>query len=160
MSLTDRSMQRFTQLNSIGLRVQQELQPEAIYRVMADTLRSLGLNFVISLWDEPERSLRLEYLSLPPETLAEFEKLTDFEQPAFSMDLCRLPPYQKAMEERQAVLDDDPSDLFRRVLPDLPADQADWISARLGPHKLIVAPLFAGEKVTGFFEVWGADLGS
>ncbi len=160
MSVSDRSMQRFAQLNSVGLRVQQELQPEAIYRVIADELRPFGFSFLISLWDEPERSLRLEYLSAPPEMLAEFEDLTGLTQPAFTLDLNQLPPYQKAMEQRQAVLDDDPSDFFRRVLPDLPADQADRISARLGLHEPIVAPLFVGEKVIGFFAVWGQDLGS
>ncbi len=156
----ERSTQRFKRLNSVGLRVQQELQPEAICQVIAEEFKPLGCDFLILLWDEPMQTLRPEYLSLSSELVSSLEELTGNTLPAFTMDVRQLPPYQKAMAQRQAILDDAPANLLCHVLPGLSADQIDHILGILRARKQMVAPMFAGEKVIGFFHLWGGDLES
>ncbi len=156
----ERSLQRFKLFNAIGLRVQQELQPEAIYRVVTEELTPLGCDFLISLWEEPERTLRLDYVSLSASTLTDLEELTGISQTEFNMDIRHLSPFQEALAQRQAVLNKAPADLVRSVLPGVTADQVDRVLEVLGSRKLVVAPMFAGEPVIGFFHIWGPDLRS
>ncbi len=154
------SLQRFKRLNAVGLRAQQELRPETIYWVITEELKPLGCDFLISLWEEPEQTLRLDYVSLSASAPAALEELTGISQPEFRMDIRHLPLFQQAIAERQAVLCESPSDLLQYVSPSLSANQIDRILEIVGSRELIVAPMFAGERVIGFFHICGPDLKS
>ncbi len=119
----ERSMQRFRILNAVGLRVQQELHPDSIYRTVANELRPLNLNVLITSWDESEQALRMDYVSRTAGENCDLEDISGLSQPVFKRGHSSDAGIRLALAQRQAVFSDAPASVFQRIMPTLSADQ-------------------------------------
>ncbi len=154
----ERTARRWEILNAVGLKVQQELQLERIYQVVADELKGLGQDFLIALWQEAGRTLRVVHLAIAPSRMRALESLTGLTQSTLVLKIRDLPDLQKAMAQRQAVFSTNTADVVARAVPVLPAELVEKVFDLTGVSRSIIVPIVAGGSVAGFFNVWGRDL--
>lgn len=151
----ERAAERWETLNGVGLKVQQESRPEQVYRAIERELDTLGLRYLIALWDEPERTCRIEYLSLPPSTQKEIESSVG----SRISDVRHLSICGQARFRRQATLHSGCEEVIRAFMPQASTESVRQISQIAGAGALVIAPLLVGEHVSGFFCTWGPELG-
>ncbi len=153
-----RAAQRWELVSGLGLRVQQESRPEAVYALVAEAIKPLGQDFVVALWDDPERTMRIEYFSLDPALVSLFEKLTGQQVGDLRLRVADLPMFRQAMAERRGLFYETNADMVRQMLPGVPSDVLGRIVRQFANGMHVVIPLFVADRVLGFIAVWGSDL--
>ncbi|MBI3914131.1 MAG: GAF domain-containing protein [Chloroflexi bacterium] len=154
----ERSARHWQIVNAVGLHVQQESRAAPIFETMGAELKALGLDFIVALWDEPGKTLRLEYLSLAQTPQKFLERLSGISIRDFRLDVRVLPDYAQALATRRASFGETSDEVLLRVLPALPPSLTSQIFQAMQTRRRILAPLIANDQAIGMFRVWGSDL--
>src|SRR5574341_300631 len=154
----ERSARRWEILNAVGLKVLQELQPQPLFETIGAELKSLGLNCMIALWDEPGKTLRAEYISMSPALRRFLERRLDFSVRDLRLNLNDLPQYQQAIAAQRSSFGYTTDETMLSVWPRLSKTLVARIFTLASGRQRIVAPLLASGEVIGVFRVWGRNL--
>ncbi len=154
----ERSAHRWQAINAVGLKVQQESRPAPILETTGAALKSLGLECIVELWDEPGQTLRMEYLSIAQTVQKQLERWAGITARDFRLRIEDLPDYQQVIATQRAAFAKTSAETLRRILPNLPSNLTRKVFELTGVHHRILAPLLAGDQVIGVLRVWGGDL--
>ncbi len=154
----ERSARRWEILNTVGLKVLQESQPQALFETIGAELKSLGLNCMIALWDEPGKTLRAEYISMSPALQKFLERAPHVNIHDFQLKLDDLPLYQQAIAEQRSLFGHATDQTMFSFWPRISKTLVARIFTLTSGRQRIVAPLLAGGEVIGVFRVWGRNL--
>ncbi len=154
----ERSARRWEILNAVGLKVLQESQPQPLFETIGAELKSLGLNCMIALWDEPGRSLRAEYISLSPALRRFLVRTFNLNVRDIRLRLDDLPLYRQVIAAQRSSFSYTNDQTMFSIWPRISKTLVARIFTLTGGRQRIVAPLLAGGEVIGVFRVWGRNL--
>ncbi|MBI3742657.1 MAG: hypothetical protein HY257_12995, partial [Chloroflexi bacterium] len=154
----EKSARQWQIINAVGLRVQQETGATPIFEMIGAELKALNLECLIALWDEPGKTLRVDYLSMAQTLQKYLERLAGISLRDFRIKIADLKEYQEMLATRRAQFAITSEDSLRRVHPTLSMPIIRQIFEMANAHRRIIAPLIANDQVIGVFRVWGNDL--
>ncbi len=147
-------------LSLVTTRLGSSTDSNVILDALGDELRKLGLDCAVVIFEPDESAATIRYLSFNPSILRTTAKLT-----GFSLLNHRIPrhlwPGDRVLREKAPVWYPNPSDILRRMFPQLSDTVADTALKTLGVEpagQICILPLISGARTIGAMPIWGADL--
>jgi len=157
--LTDRrrAEQLLTTLNAAALAMERNLAPDQILDAVAEELQRIGFACAVFLADGSDDALTLRYLSPNADAIGAESDLLNQDGGPPSIDIDAFEPLRRTVRERHPAFLENPSTSAQTPSPDGEPLDAELIEVLCG-RRSILAPLIAGEAVTGVLSVQSADL--
>ncbi|HLF26442.1 MAG TPA: GAF domain-containing protein [Anaerolineae bacterium] len=151
-----RLSQRILTLNEAGLRMQANLDPQAILNIVGDELRHQRFTCLLAVLTDDQESARIQYVS-DPEWAQAFRRALDVELIGLTFPLNR-PAWQRVVDRQQTLLFEDARLI---LLPDVPPERQPAVYkvfTQLRLLRAILAPLIVDRRVTAVMAVTGPDV--
>lgn len=154
----ERGQAQWALINNVALHIQESTTRAAVYATIGAELERVGLHCALLEWAKPDVAMRVAYFSLPPEWQARVTNEFGVASDAVPLVLTQLPELDQAVRSGTPVLI---SPSIGALAPLLPA----WTHARraelvraMDAEYLVLAPMRAGEQVSGVLAVFGGSL--
>lgn len=154
----ERAARGWDLINAVGLAIQAEYDPARTFQVIGGELHRIELECLITLWEEPEKQLRVAFLSLPALLQRQLERLLGDSLANVRFDIAQMPKLRQALTERRGMYFSSGQELVRRYFPQVSSEVVSGIIELTGLGQHILMPLFAREHSLGFIVLWGRDL--
>ncbi len=150
-----RTEQLLQTLNAAALGMERSLTPDAVFEAVTDEIRKIGSSCAVLLTDEKGGTVSVDYLStgfLGSEA-AEAALSSDRE---ISIPIHTFEPLARTVREKKSQFLGGGGDEARSAPS--PDDPVSWLKWALSSRPTILAPLIAGDDVTGVLAVLSNDL--
>jgi PAS domain S-box-containing protein len=152
-----RAEQLLATLNAAALAMERNLAPDQILDAVAEELKRIGFACAVFLTDGSEDRLTLRYLSPNADAAGAASERLDQEGRPPSIEVDAFDPLRRTVRDRHPAFLENPS-VSARTAPGSAGELDPGLIEILAGRRSILAPLIAGEAVTGVLSVQSADL--
>ena len=160
--ITDISARKRTErllqaLNSASAAMEQAQSPDAVFASAGQRFRQFGFYFVVFLFDDEQRSLKLHYASHDASILEKWKSMSGIDLENLSLPVVEGGVLDRVTRNRETVFSM-VEESFQRNFPELKSDSVDRMIDLLQITKAISAPLVPEDRIIGVLSVQSEDL--
>jgi PAS domain S-box-containing protein len=152
-----RSRQLMAALGRVSLAIQSVRDPDAIYRLVAKEMTTLGHAAVVLSLTEDGSHLVLNHLSIERSLLEKMQEWTGLEAQGYRVAVVPGGLYDQILRTGKGILTG-ADQLLEEALPASLRPMASRVAAALGWQKAIDAPMIAAEQPMGLLAIVGEGL--